>query len=210
MSLIGPSDPEAPMPNRTAKINRQTKETKVDLALDLDGRGRASVSTGVGFFDHMLDLLARHALVDLDLTAEGDLHVDFHHTVEDVGIVLGQAIERAVGDKRGIHRYGWAIVPMDESLAQVAVDLSGRPAFVFNVTFPSGTIGQFPVELVEEFLKALATSGRMNLHVTVPYGTNNHHVAEAIFKALAKALRQATSHDPRNDDVPSTKGSLNG
>ena len=210
MSLIRPSDLEDLMPNRTAKINRQTKETKVDLALDLDGKGRATVSTGVGFFDHMLDLLARHGLFDLDLTAEGDLHVDFHHTVEDVGIVLGQAIERAVGDKRGIHRYGWAIVPMDESLAQVAVDLSGRPAFVFHAKFPNQTIGPFPVELVEEFLKAVATSARMNLHVTVPYGSNSHHVAEAIFKALAKALRQATSLDPRNDDVPSTKGSLNG
>jgi len=198
------------MPNRTAKINRQTRETKVDLALDLDGKGRATISTGVGFFDHMLDLLARHGLFDLDVTAEGDLHVDSHHTVEDVGIVLGQALEKALGDKRGIYRYGWAIVPMDESLAQVAVDLSGRPAFVFNVSFTGPNIGQFPVELVEEFLKALATSGRMNLHVTVPYGTNNHHIAEAIFKALAKSLRQATSHDPRNDDVPSTKGSLAG
>jgi imidazoleglycerol-phosphate dehydratase len=196
------------MPNRTAKLNRQTRETKVDLSLDLDGKGRASVSTGVGFFDHMLDLLARHGLFDLDVTAEGDLHVDSHHTVEDVGIVLGQALEKSLGDKRGIYRYGWAIVPMDESLAQVAVDLSGRPAFVFNVKFTGPSIGQFPVELVEEFLKALATSGKMNLHVTVPYGTNNHHIAEAIFKALAKALRQATSHDPRNDDVPSTKGSL--
>ncbi len=197
-----------PPTNRTAKVLRQTKETKVDLSLDLDGRGRATVSTGVGFFDHMLDLLARHALVDLDLAAEGDLHVDFHHTVEDVGIVLGQAIEKAVGDKRGIYRYGWAIVPMDESLAQVAVDLSGRPAFVFNVRFPSGTIGQFPVELVEEFLKALATSGRMNLHVTVPYGTNNHHIAEAIFKGFARALRIAATIDPRQKGVPSTKGSL--
>jgi imidazoleglycerol-phosphate dehydratase len=198
------------MPNRTARINRQTRETKVDLVLDLDGKGRATISTGVGFFDHMLDLLARHGLFDLDVTAEGDLHVDSHHTVEDVGIVLGQAIDKAVGDKRGIHRYGWAIVPMDECLAQVAVDLSGRPAFVFNVRFTGPSIGQFPVELVEEFLKALATSGRMNLHVTVPYGSNNHHIAEAIFKALAKALRQATSHDPRNDEVPSTKGSLAG
>ncbi|HEX8913823.1 MAG TPA: imidazoleglycerol-phosphate dehydratase HisB [Humisphaera sp.] len=195
---------------RTAKINRQTKETKVDLSLDLDGKGRATVSTGVGFFDHMLDLLGRHALLDLDVTAEGDLHVDFHHTVEDVGLALGQALEKALGDKRGIYRYGWAIVPMDESLAQVAVDLSGRPAFVYHVKFAPGAIGQFPTELVEEFLKALATSARMNLHVTVPYGSNNHHVAEAIFKALAKALRQAVSKDPRNDDVPSTKGSLVG
>jgi imidazoleglycerol-phosphate dehydratase len=196
------------MPNRTAKIVRQTKETKVDLSIDLDGKGRNTISTGVGFFDHMLDLLSRHSLIDMELTAEGDLHVDYHHTVEDVGIVLGQAIEKAVGDKKGIYRYGWAIIPMDESLAQVAVDLSGRPAFVFNVNFTGPSIGQFPVELVEEFLKALATSARMNLHVNVPYGTNNHHIAEAIFKSLAKALRQAASDDPRNDDVPSTKGSL--
>jgi imidazoleglycerol-phosphate dehydratase len=196
--------------HRTAEISRQTKETKIRLAVNLDGKGKTSVSTGVGFFDHMLDLLGRHGLIDLDVQAEGDLQVDAHHTVEDVGIVLGQAIEKAVGDKRGIYRYGWAIVPMDESLAQVAVDLSGRPAFVFNVTFTGETIGAFPVELVEEFLKALSTSARMNLHVTVPYGTNNHHISEAIFKSLAKALRQAVSHDPRNDDVPSTKGSLVG
>jgi imidazoleglycerol-phosphate dehydratase len=196
------------MPNRSATISRQTKETQIDLSLDLDGSGRAKVSTGVGFFDHMLDLLARHGLFDLDVTAKGDLHVDSHHTVEDVGIVIGQALEKSLGDKRGIYRYGWAIVPMDESLAQVAVDLSGRPAFVFNVNFTGPLIGQFPVELVEEFLKALATSAKMNLHVTVPYGSNNHHISEAIFKALAKALRQATSMDPRNNDVPSTKGSL--
>jgi len=140
--------------------------------------------------------------------AEGDLQVDSHHTVEDVGIVLGQAIEQAIGDKRGIFRYGWAIVPMDESLAQVAIDLSGRPAFVFNARFNGSSIGSFPTELVDEFWKAVATSGRMNLHITVPYGTNNHHIAEAIFKAAAKALRQAVSIDPRNDEVPSTKGSL--
>jgi imidazoleglycerol-phosphate dehydratase len=134
--------------------------------------------------------------------------VDSHHTVEDVGIVLGQAIEKAIGDKRGIQRYGWAIVPMDESLAQVAVDLSGRPAFVFNVAFTGPTIGDFQTELVEEFLKSLSANARMNLHVTVPYGTNNHHIAEAVFKALARALRQAVSKDPRSDAVPSTKGSL--
>ena len=192
------------MSNRTATIDRETKETQIKLSLDLDGRGRATAATGVGFFDHMLDLLARHGLFDLDVAATGDLHVDAHHTVEDVGIVLGQALEKAVGDKRGIYRYGWAIVPMDESLAQVAVDLSGRPAFVFNVAFTGPLIGTFPTELVEEFLKALATTAKMNLHVTVPYGTNNHHIAEAVFKGLAKALRQATSHDPRNDDVPST------
>ncbi|HSU68989.1 MAG TPA: imidazoleglycerol-phosphate dehydratase HisB [Tepidisphaeraceae bacterium] len=195
-------------PGRTAEISRQTKETKIEVALDLDGTGKASVHTGVGFFDHMLDLLSRHSLIDLTVKAEGDLQVDSHHTVEDVGIVIGQAIERAVGDKRGINRYGWATVPMDESLAQVAIDLSGRPAFVFNVSFTGESIGAFPVELVEEFFKALCTSARMNLHIAVPYGANNHHISEAIFKATARALRQAVSHDPRNDQVPSTKGSL--
>lgn len=196
--------------DRTAEISRQTKETKIKLSLNLDGTGQSSPQTGVGFFDHMLDLLSRHSLIDLAVKAEGDLHVDAHHTVEDVGIVLGQALEKALGDKRGIHRYGWAIVPMDETLAQVAVDLSGRPAFVFNVKFTGDAIGQFPVELVDEFFKALATTAKMNLHVNVPYGTNNHHIAEAIFKATAKALRQAVSPDPRNPNVPSTKGSLNG
>ena len=196
--------------HRTAAISRKTRETDIRLALDLDGGGKAAVRTGVGFFDHMLDLLARHALLDLSVHAEGDLNVDNHHTVEDVGICLGQAIEKAVGDKRGIYRHGWAAVPMDESLAQVALDLSGRPVFVFNVKFPGETIGTFPVELVDEFWKSVATNARMNLHVTVPYGNNNHHIAEAIFKATAKALRQAVSHDPRNTDVPSTKGSLNG
>jgi imidazoleglycerol-phosphate dehydratase len=197
-------------PNRSAQLARQTKETKIELSLDLDGKGRASAQTGVGFFDHMLDLLARHSLIDLTVAAQGDLQVDAHHTVEDVGIVLGQALERALGDKRGIHRYGWAMVPMDESLAQVAIDLSGRPAFVYQVRYTGPTIGTFPVELVEEFWKSVATNARMNLHVLVPYGTNNHHIAEAIFKAAARALRQAVTHDPRNDDVPSTKGSLAG
>jgi imidazoleglycerol-phosphate dehydratase len=198
-------------PDRTATLSRQTKETKVELSLNLDGRGATSVHTGVGFFDHMLDLLGRHSLIDLAVTAEGDLEVDAHHTVEDVGIVLGQVLEEALGDKRGVYRYGWAIVPMDETLAQVALDLSGRPAFVYKVTFPGGgPIGTFPTELVEEFFKSVATAARMNLHVHVPYGTNSHHIAEAIFKATAKALRQAVSRDPRNDDVPSTKGSLSG
>jgi len=197
-------------PPRTAEISRQTRETKVQVSLNLDGAGTAAVSTGVGFLDHMLDLLARHSLIDLAIKAEGDLHVDAHHTVEDVGIVIGQCLEKALGDKRGIYRYGWAIVPMDESLAQVALDLSGRPAFVFKVAFPGETIGAFPVELVDEFLKSIATNAKMNLHVSVHYGSNNHHIAEAIFKATAKALRQAVSHDPRNTDVPSTKGSLAG
>ena len=196
---------------RTAQLSRSTNETKIELSLNLDGNGRVNVRTGVGFFDHMLDLLGRHSLIDLTVAADGDLHVDQHHTVEDVGIVLGQALEKALGDKRGIYRYGSATVPMDESLATVTVDLSGRPALVFNVKFTGDTIGNFAVELVEEFLKALATSGRMNLHVNVAYGTNNHHIAEAVFKALARALRQAVEIDPRRaDDVPSTKGSLNG
>src|SRR3954466_10865516 len=162
---------------RTAEISRKTKETQIRLALDLDGSGKAAVRSGIGFFDHMLDLLPRHSLMDLSLDAKGDLDVDAHHTVEDVGIVLGQAIEKSLGDKRGIYRYGWAIVPMDESLAQVAIDLSGRPAFVFNVKFPRGSIGDFPVELVEEFFKSVATSAKMNLHITVPYGSNNHHIS---------------------------------
>jgi imidazoleglycerol-phosphate dehydratase len=196
------------MPDRVAEISRQTKETKIQLSLNLDGVGTASIKTGVGFFDHMLDLLARHSLIDLTVDAAGDLHIDAHHTVEDVGIVLGQAIEKSLGDKRGIYRYGWAIVPMDECLAQVAIDLSGRPAFVYNVKFRGDLIGDFPVELVEEFFKSVATNAKLNLHITVPYGGNNHHIAEAIFKATAKALRQAVSNDPRNPQVPSTKGSL--
>jgi imidazoleglycerol-phosphate dehydratase len=200
-----------PSSDRTAQLVRQTGETKIELSLNLDGRGDTSAHTGVGFFNHMLDLLGRHGLIDLDVTAEGDLQVDSHHTVEDVGIVLGQALDKALGDKRGIHRYGWAMVPMDETLAQVAVDLSGRPAFVYRVQYAGEFIGTFPVELVEEFWKAVATNARMNLHVSVPYGTNNHHIAEAIFKATAKALRQAVSFDPRNESgVPSTKGSLGG
>jgi imidazoleglycerol-phosphate dehydratase len=194
--------------SRIAEIHRQTRETKVNVSLDLDGSGASSIHTGVGFFDHMLDLLSRHSLIDLKVEAEGDLEVDSHHTVEDVGIVIGQCLEKSLGDKRGISRYGWAIVPMDESLAQVALDLSGRPAFVFNVKFQGESIGAFPVELVEEFFKALATTAKMNLHVTVPYGGNNHHIAEAIFKATARALRMAVTIDPRNNAIPSTKGTL--
>ena len=193
---------------RTATIARKTNETDISLTLDLDGAGVAKAKTDVGFFDHMLDLLARHAIVDLSVTAKGDLHVDAHHTVEDVGIALGQAIERCVGDKRGLTRYGHFSLPMDETLANVALDLSGRPAFVFNVSFTGPLIGTFPVELVEEFFKSVANAARMNLHVNVPYGTNNHHISEAIFKGFARALRIAVSIDPRQQGVPSTKGSL--
>ena len=196
------------MPDRTAEVARKTNETDIRLSINLDGTGTGSIGTGVGFFDHMLNLLSRHSLIDLNVQASGDLHIDAHHTVEDVGIVLGMAIEKAVGDKRGIHRYGWAITPMDESLAQVAIDLSGRPAFVYHVKYNGDSVGTFPVELVEEFFKSVATAAKMNLHIAVPYGTNNHHVAEAIFKATAKALRMAVEMDPRNAGVPSTKGSL--
>lgn len=194
--------------DRTAELSRQTRETKVQVALNLDGTGEADLETGVGFFNHMLELLSRHSLIDLTVHAEGDLDVDFHHTVEDVGIVLGQALEKALGDKKGIYRYGWAIVPMDESLAQVAIDISGRAAFIFNVDFKGPAIGTFDVELVREFFKAFANTAKLNLHVTVPYGENNHHISEAIFKATAKALRQAVNIDPRNPAIPSTKGSL--
>src|SRR5438105_1336858 len=176
---------------RAAKASTDGRALPSRLAITSGLRGRIANLPAI-------PSLARHSLLDLSVDAKGDLDVDAHHTVEDVGIVLGQAIEKALGDKRGIYRYGWAIVPMDESLAQVAIDLSGRPAFVFKVKFPRGTIGDFPVELVDEFFKSLATNAKMNLHVTVPYGTNNHHISEAIFKATAKALRQAVSHDPRN------------
>lgn len=196
---------------RTAAIARKTNETDIRLSLDLDGSGQTSPKTGVGFFDHMLDLLGRHSLIDLDVAATGDLQVDAHHTVEDVGIVLGQALDNAVGDKRGLFRYGWAMIPMDETLAHVALDLSGRPAFVFNVNFTGPLIGTFPVELVEEFFKAFTNTARINLHINVPYGTNNHHIAEAIFKAVARSLRQAVTIDERNKQgMPSTKGSLTG
>ena len=196
------------MNNRTANISRNTKETQIALSLDLDGSGKGEIKTGVGFFDHMLDLFSRHSLIDLTVHASGDLYIDSHHTVEDVGIVLGQALEKSLADKRGIYRYGWAIVPMDESLAQVAIDLSGRPAFVFQAPFKCETIGSFPAELIEEFFKAFSTTAKMNLHINVPYGTNNHHIAEAIFKGLARALRVACERDPRVTGIPSTKEAL--
>lgn len=195
--------------NRTALLSRKTKETDIRLTLNLDGQGTGQIQTGVGFFDHMLDLLSRHALIDLTVQAKGDLQVDQHHTVEDVGICLGQALEKALGDKKGIFRYGWALIPMDESLAQVSLDLSGRSALVFQVHFTSPLIGDFASELVREFFQALANNARMNLHIHVPYGSNSHHICEAIFKAFAKALRQAVGVDERaKTQIPSTKGSL--
>ena len=194
---------------RQTTIKRKTKETDITLVLDLDGGGRVEAATGIGFLDHMLDHLGKHSLCDLSVRARGDLHVDDHHTCEDVAICLGEALKEALGDKAGIHRYGSASVPMDEALASVSLDLSGRPAVVFLAKFSGDKIGTFDVQLVEEFLRRLAVTAGMNLHVHVPYGTNDHHIAEAIFKALAQALRQAKAIDPaRRGDVPSTKGSL--
>ena len=197
------------MSNRTATIRRQTKETKIDLTLDLDGTGQVSASTGIGFLDHMLDHLGKHSISDLTVTAGGDLEVDDHHTCEDVAICLGQALKSALGDKAGICRYGSASVPMDEVLANVAVDLSGRVAVIFNVPFTGDKIGTFDTQLIEEFIRRFAATAEMNVHVNVSAGGNDHHTAEAVFKALAQSLRQAKAVDPqRGGEVPSTKGSL--
>ena len=197
------------MSKRRAEVNRKTKETQIELRLDLDGAGKVSADTGVGFLDHMLDHLGKHSVCDLSVKATGDLHVDDHHTCEDVAICLGEALKQALGDKAGIRRYGSAAVPMEETLANVAIDLSGRPAAVFDVKFVGDKIGTFDTQLVEEFLRRLAATAGMNLHVSVPHGSNDHHIAEAIFKALAQALRQAKEIDPaRRGDIPSTKGTL--
>jgi imidazoleglycerol-phosphate dehydratase len=193
---------------RTATIKRQTAETNIQLTLELDGSGQADVATGVGFLDHMLALLAKHAAMDLTARAEGDLEVDQHHTVEDVGICLGQALRQALGDKAGIRRYGHFTLPMDETLATVAIDLGGRFALVFRADFPAAKIGDFDTELVEEFWQAVAANALCNLHVLVHYGRNSHHIAEAIFKSAARALRMAVEADPRMSGVPSTKGTL--
>ncbi len=196
------------MENRISKIDRKTNETNISLSLDLDGKGKRSVSTGIGFFDHMLDLLAKHALFDLNIKATGDTNVDFHHTVEDVGIGVGLAVKEALGDKAGIVRFSNVSVPMQESLANVAIDISGRSALVFNARLDSKKIGDFDSELIKEFLEAFTVNAGMNLHVDVPYGENAHHIAEAIFKGIAKALDRATRIDERTDEVPSTKGVL--
>ncbi len=194
--------------SRTAKINRQTAETKIELELNLDGSGQSQIATGVGFFDHMLTLLAKHAAIDLTVRADGDLHVDQHHTVEDVGICFGQALKQALGDKAGIRRYGHFTLPMEETLATSAIDLSGRYFLVFEPGFTSAKIGDFDSELVEDFWQAVAANGLFNLHVLVHHGRNNHHKSEAIFKATARALRMAVELDPRQTGVPSTKGTL--
>lgn len=193
---------------RTARISRKTSETNIFLELNLDGTGRSDIKTGVGFFDHMLTLWSRHALIDLRVEASGDLEVDPHHTVEDVGIVLGHALSQALGEKKGISRYGHFTLPMDEVLVTVAIDFSGRSVLVADLPFRSPVIGDFPSELVEEFLRALAGSAKMNLHVRTLASGNSHHLAEAVFKALGRAVRMAASVDPRETGVPSTKGAL--
>ena len=194
---------------RTATIKRSTNETSITVTVDLDGTGQVDNATGVGFIDHMLDHLGKHSLTDLTVSAQGDLHVDDHHTVEDVAICIGQGLIEALGDKAGINRYGSASVPMDEALAEVSLDLSGRPAVVFDVNFVGDKIGTFDTHLIEEFISRLAAVAGMNLHVTVPRGANDHHIAEAIFKALPRALRQAKAVDPaQRGQVPSTKGTL--
>jgi imidazoleglycerol-phosphate dehydratase len=194
---------------REGKITRSTKETEVAVAVKLDGSGRADIATGIGFLDHMLDLLARHSRMDLAVKAKGDLHIDQHHTTEDVGIVLGQAVKQALGDMRGITRYADVHVPMDETLTRVAIDISGRAVLVFRVEFPRDKIGDFDVDLVREFFQAFATNAGVTLHVETLYGDNSHHVAESCFKGLARALRAAVALDPAaKNEIPSTKGSL--
>jgi imidazoleglycerol-phosphate dehydratase len=194
---------------RTATITRKTAETDITVQIDLDGTGRYDNQTGVGFFDHMLDQLSRHALIDMTIRATGDLHIDDHHTVEDVGIALGQALTQALGDKRGIRRYGACLLPMDDAQVRAALDLSGRPFLVWNLDMPTAKIGTFDTELVREFFQALATHGGITLHVDKLHGFNSHHIAEAAFKAVARALREAVEPDPRRADaIPSTKGTL--
>ena len=193
---------------RTSRIERRTAETDISLQLGLDGTGISQVDTGVGFLDHMLELFARHAIMDLEVKATGDLQVDQHHTVEDVGICLGQAVRKAVGDKSGIRRYGHFTLPMEETLVTTAVDLSGRYFLVFQANFPTAKIGDFDSELVEDFWQAAAANALCNLHVQVQYGRNSHHMSEAIFKSIARSLRMAVEFDPRMTGVPSTKGTL--
>jgi len=194
---------------RTADIHRTTLETQVRVKLDLQGTGKSQLATGVGFFDHMLDQIARHGLIDLQVDARGDLHIDAHHTVEDVGISLGQALAKAIGDKKGLTRYGHAYVPLDESLSRVVIDLSGRPGLSFNVDFTRAMIGEFDVDLIREFFQAVANHAAITLHIDNLRGDNAHHQAETVFKAFARALRMAITADPRAVDVmPSTKGSL--
>jgi imidazoleglycerol-phosphate dehydratase len=199
----------APHASRAATLERVTRETRIRVSLDLDGQGRCAIRTGVGFLDHMLEQLGRHGLIDLEVEAEGDLEIDAHHTTEDVGIVIGQAVAKALGDRRGITRYGHAYVPMDETLSRVAIDLSNRPYLIWKVDFTRDRLGTMDTELFREWFQAFAQNAGATLHVETLYGLNNHHIVESVFKALARALRMAVSIDPRLPDaVPSTKGTL--
>src|SRR5688572_10352293 len=196
---------------RRGSVKRTTKETDIEVSVDLDGRGKSAIATGIGFFDHMLDLLARHSRIDITVKAKGDLHIDHHHTTEDVGIALGQAIKQALGDMKGITRYADVHVPMDEALTRVAIDVSGRPFLVFKAQFVRDKVGTFDTELVNEWFQAFAMNAGITLHAETLHGTNDHHIAESCFKGLARALRTAVAIDPRaKDEVPSTKGSLGG
>jgi imidazoleglycerol-phosphate dehydratase len=194
--------------SRTATVKRKTRETDIELTFTIDGTGRSDISTGIGFFDHMLELFTKHGLFDLQLKAKGDLNVDAHHTVEDVGLALGQALREALGEKKGLCRYGWCLLPMDDALARIALDCSGRPYLAYEAPEDAGPIGDFPFQLLEEFLRAFSVQGGLNLHVTLLDGRDTHHMAEAVFKGLARTLDQATQIDPRVQGVPSTKGQL--
>ena len=193
---------------RSASVKRKTKETDIELRFVVDGTGKAEISTGVGFFDHMLELFSKHGLFDLELRAKGDIKVDAHHTVEDVGLALGQALREALGDKKGLCRYGWCLFPMDDALARIALDCSGRPYLAYEAPEEAGSIGDFPFQLLEEFFRAFSVQGGLNLHVALLDGRDTHHMAEAVFKGVARALDQATRIDPRVEGVPSTKGQL--
>ncbi len=211
MTEILPAPLPSVRPARRATVERVTRETRIRVDIDLDGRGRADIRTGIGFLDHMLEQLARHGLIDLTVRADGDLHIDGHHTVEDTGITLGQAVSQALGDRRGISRYGHAYIPMDEALTRVALDLSNRPYLVWKVNFSRDKLGDMDTELVREWFQAFAQSAGATLHVEAIYGENNHHIVESCYKALARALRTAIAIESRQaDEVPSTKGTLGG
>jgi imidazoleglycerol-phosphate dehydratase len=199
------------MGNRTGTVDRKTKETQISVAVDLDGSGRSQITTGIGFLDHRLDQLSRHSLIDLKVEAKGDLHIDFHHTTEDTGICIGEAVAKALGDRKGIRRWGEATVPMDETLTRVALDASNRPYLIWKVSFSKPKLGEMDTELFKEWFQAFAQNAGLTLHVENLYGENNHHIVESCFKGLARALRQAIEIDPRKSDaVPSTKGTLGG
>jgi imidazoleglycerol-phosphate dehydratase len=199
------------LPMRQAKIERKTKETEIAVAVNLDGSGRSEIATGIGFLDHMLDQLSRHSLIDLTVKAKGDLHIDFHHTTEDTGIAIGEAVSKALGERKGINRYGDAMIPMDETLTRVALDASNRPYLIWKVNFTKPKLGEMDTELFKEWFQAFAQNAGLTLHIENLYGENNHHIVESCFKGLARALRQAVEIDPRKSDaIPSTKGVLGG